>query len=78
MPRENKSEAEILEWINAEIHRNDEYEDVEVTSIQKSEEDEEGSNWSQWNIEGHGVLVEVYADRVNYIAEQARELFNIK
>ena len=77
MPRENISEEEILEWMNSELHKDEECEDVEFTSILKCEEDEQGCNWTVTNLTGHGTHPDAYKDRADAIVRQARELFNV-
>jgi len=77
VPRENKPEAYIVDWINSEIHKDDEYEDIKINAIQGHEEDDQGCNWSCNYFSASGTDAEPYMDRVVGIVRQARELFNI-
>ena len=77
MPRESKSEKDILDWMNSELHKDEGYKDVEITSLRKGEEDEQGCNWTAGNLAGHGTHLDAYIDRVHAVVRRARQLFNI-
>ena len=77
MSREIKTEQEILDWINSEIHEDEDCQEIEMTSLMRTEEAEDGSNWSSGNLQAHGVPAEAYVSKVNEIVGRASKLFNI-
>ena len=78
MNRKIISYDELLLWMNDELHKHEDFKDCELTSVTQCEEDEIGCNWTNPNLTGHGVPVDVCNQKAFEIAEQARQLFNVK
>jgi metal-dependent amidase/aminoacylase/carboxypeptidase family protein len=79
MPRKSISQADLLAWMNRELHRNAEYKDCEFTSVTRlAEVDDVGCNWTNPNLRGHGMPVAVCQDAAAAVAERARQSFNIE
>jgi hypothetical protein len=78
MPRQVLAEAELLEWMNRELHGSEDYRDCEFTSITRlAGIDETGCNWSSANLQGHGIPVAVCQEAAGPIVQRAKQLFNV-
>lgn len=78
MTRKVVTEAELLAWINRELHKNEDYKDCEVTSVTRLVGvDEIGCNWSNPNFQWHGMPGAVRLQAAVPVIERAREIFNI-
>lgn len=79
MTRKAVPEAELLTWINRELHKNEDYKDCEVTSVTRLVGvDEIGCNWSNPNIQGHGMPAAVCLQAAALVIERARQIFNVE
>jgi hypothetical protein len=79
MARRVVRQAELLAWMNRELHKNEDYRDCEFTSVTRlAELDDVGCNWTSPNLQGHGMLVAVCQEAAAAIAERARQSFNIE
>lgn len=79
MTRRVVREAELLAWMNRELHKNEDYKDCEFTSVTRlAGVDEIGCNWSSPNVRGHGMPATVCQQAAAPIAERARQIFNIE
>jgi hypothetical protein len=79
MPRKTVSEVELLQWINAELAKNDDCVDCRVTSVMRLRDvDADGCNWSSANLRCSGRPVVLCQSVANEAIAQARLLFNIQ
>lgn len=77
MPRRTVSEVELLQWINAELAKDDDCTDCRVTSVVRGCVDAQGCNWSSANLRCSGRPVVPCQSVANKVIAQARLLFNI-
>lgn len=79
MERKVITETELIEWMNNELHKGEDFKDCKFTSVLKlADEDEIGCNWSDPNIRCSGTTATVCQERAAQIFSKAREMFSIE
>jgi len=79
MARRVVREVELLDWMNRELHKDEDYRDCEFTSVTRlAELDDVGCNWSSPNLRAHGMPVAACQEAAAAISERARQSFNIE
>jgi hypothetical protein len=64
--------------MNLQLAQYDEGTNCRFTSVLLTEEDDDGCNWSSWNLRCSGVPVQVCQPIAKQIAAQARERFKLR
>jgi hypothetical protein len=79
MERKVISETELIEWMNRELHKVEDYKGCKFTSVHRLEdEDDVGCNWSDPNVRCSGTTATVCEERAKRIFSKAREMFNVE
>lgn len=78
MERKVITETELIEWMNNELHKEEDFKDCKFTSVLRLAEDDIGCNWSTPNLRCSGIPAIMCQERAAQIAAKAREMFNIK
>lgn len=78
MQRKVIPEAELLAWMNQQLHQNSDYKDCQFTSVTRlAESDEIGCNWTNPNLRCSGTPAAVCQAGGAVIVERARQSFNV-
>jgi len=79
MERKTVSKAELLKWLNSELHKDGDFKECRFTSIAELDElDEIGCNWDNANLSCSGISVSVCHTAASRITEAARKMFNVE
>lgn len=79
MERQVITEIELIEWMNSELHKEDDFKDCKFTSVLRlADDDEIGCNWSDPNIRCSGITEPICQEKAAQIFSKAREMFSIK
>jgi hypothetical protein len=79
MERKVITEAELIEWMNNELHKVEDFKDCKFTSVLRlADKDEIGCNWSDPNIRCGGTDNLICEESAKKIVSKAREIFSIE
>ena len=72
------SEKELTDWLNEQLHVNQEYKNCKFTPVYRVEVDHEGVNWSPHFLRCSGIPSNFCNEQANKITLMARKKFNLK